>query len=183
MPHLPTLHDWGSMHDTCDQRCRSSHFRMRIRGRKPRVMALRQPRCRVASAALTPRRSCNSSRSRQALLSKAFRVITVASTSFKSSGVAWRICIHSTKFDGGVHAVCAALQRRNSTGPSITICHRAARTTTMMQMRPPSQLLQHRQPHQLMHHRPAAGRMPMSTSAAGGTVGAHQYGVGIGKWM
>ena len=94
------------MYDTCDQRCRCFQFRMRIRGRKPRVMALRPPQCRVVSAALTPRRSCNSSRSRQALLSKAFRVTTVASTGFNSSGVAWRICIHSINFDGGVHAVC-----------------------------------------------------------------------------
>lgn len=53
----------------------------------PRVMVLRPPRCRVASAALTPHRSCNSSRSRQALLSKACRVRTMTSTSFAISGL------------------------------------------------------------------------------------------------
>ena len=46
---------------------------------------------------------------------------------------------HLTSMAGSMLPV-AALQRKNSTEPSITTCHPAARTTTTMQMRPPSQL-------------------------------------------
>jgi hypothetical protein len=162
------------MRESLNHSCRCSRCHMKGRANIQRMMAPRTTQCRVASPALTSRPSCSSNRSRPVLLSKASRVDYSPQFSTIMSSVARRHMVHPQTYHYLPICACmvlsSALQRSSSTEPSTTTCHPAARTRTMLRMRP---TLQRQQLHLLMRHSPAAAPMT-KTSASGGADGALQ---------